>query len=152
MARATWLLTRARTQPVTDISRGARQILVGHADESDSSTQLADRAMKAYEQLASHLSRLLGDLGVEMLLARSVTIASAEFPWLRAMPQARPPRALVLRQAMEQQEAASIVDAFVAIMTTLVGLLKRLIGDGLVDRLLHEVWPTVFVDDVKDAP
>jgi hypothetical protein len=116
---------------------------------------VVERVMRAYGELARHLSRLLGDMGVQMLMDRSVLLASAQIPWLRQMPTGpnRPMRgAAALRVVMEQQESEAIIDAFVAILTTLVGLLNRLIGDELVNRLLHEVWPTIFEHESKDTP
>ena len=144
-----------RQHLVTEVGVGARQLLAGKPGEGDSPTQVAERATDACERLARHLSRLLGDLGVQMLFNRSVIIASAQFPWLHATAtSAQVPGALApaLRPVMEQQDSETIVDAFVAILTTLVGLLKRLIGDALVERVLHEVWPAVFVREVKDTP
>lgn len=90
-----------------------------------------------------------------MLFQRSIAIAAADFPWLDAVPaSAEQPVSAVsgLRDAMTQQEATSIAEAFVTVLSTLVGLLKRLIGDGLVERLLNELWPAIFVHEVKDIP
>ena len=86
-----------------------------------------------------------------MLMKRSITIASAQSPWLAAA--ATESDAMTsLRDVMQEQEPAAITDAFVAVLTTLVALLNRLIGEGLVDRLLNEVWPAVFVPAAKDTP
>jgi hypothetical protein len=82
-----------------------------------------------------------------MLFARSVGIASTRHPWLPVVPTLP-----TLRDAMEQQDPATIADAFTAILSNLIDLLKRLIGDGLVDRLLNELWPSVFVQEAKDIP
>ena len=53
---------------------------------------------------------------------------------------------------MEQQDPAASIEAFVAVLSTFVGLLERLVGEGLVERLLGEVWPTVFSYPAKDTP
>ena len=49
-----------------------------------------------------------------------------------------------LRSAMEPQDPDNVREAFVLLLVTFIGLLERLIGEGLVERLLHEVWPAVF--------
>jgi hypothetical protein len=142
-------------KPVTEIGNAARRLLAGEPGDGNSSKQVAERATQACERLAKHMSRLLGETGVQMLFARSVVIASVQLPWLRTAPSTttQPASATsALRDAMEQQEPESIADAFVAILSTLVGLLKRLIGDGLVDRLLNEVWPSVFAYEKEDIP
>jgi hypothetical protein len=138
------------------VSSGARRLLAGTPGESESSKQLAERAAAACEQFAQHLSRLLGATAVDLLVQRSVVLASATLPWLAPPSSRRPVGAVTttgaLRAAMEREDPAAISEAFATILSELVGLLGRLIGEGLVDRLLHEVWPTVFVAEVKDIP
>jgi hypothetical protein len=147
-------IPKARQYPVTDLGRAARTLLAGESGDGDSSQQVAERAMQACERLVSHVSRLLGELGGKMLFERSVVVASADHPWLRSTANTEQPASATeaLRAALEQQEPESIAQAFVAILAALIGLLKRLIGDGLVERLLNEVWPAVFVHEVKDTP
>jgi hypothetical protein len=138
---------------VSEIGQAARKLLAGRPGDGNSAEQIAQRACEACERLGAHLSRLLGEAGVQMLLQRSVSIASAQFPWLQTASGGQPgPPCSALRHAMEQQEPGSSTDAFAEVFSAFVGLLKRLIGDGLVDRLLNEVWPAVFVPAVKDIP
>lgn len=140
---------------MTEVGKAARRLLAGEPGDGHSSQQVAERAIQAYERLAAHLSRLLGETGVQMLFSRSIAIASARIPWLHAArSSAEPPASArsALRAVMQEQEPESIADAFVAILSALINLLQRLIGDGLVDRLLNEVWPTVFVPEAKDIP
>ena len=143
---------RLGKDPVTE--RAARRLLAGQPGDGNSSKHVAERAARACEQLAKHLSRLLGETGVHMLLERSIIAGAARYPWLRPAggdgKQAKNPCAS-LRQAMEPQEPGSISDAFVEVMSTFIGLLKRLIGDGLVERLLNEVWPAVFVPAARTS-
>lgn len=115
-----------------------------------SSAQLADGAAHAFERLAKHLARLLGETGVRMLLKRSTALATVTFPWLAAA--AASEGASSLRDAMVQQDPGSITEAFVAILAGFVGILERLIGEPLVRRLLDEVWPRVFTTTEKDTP
>lgn len=127
----------------------ATKLLDGRPGEENSSKELAGRASDAFEGFAQHLSRLLGRIGVEMLLDRSVALASVEIPWL---PKPGSGSRALLREVMERQEPAAITAAFVAILSALVGLLDRLVGAALVERLLHEVWPAVFMPAGKDTP
>jgi hypothetical protein len=139
----------------SELGQAARRLLVGKPGEGSSSKEIAARAAQACERLAQHLSRLLGRAGVQMLLERSIVLASAELAWLggaRSGVRGAEDATSALRDAMERQDPQAISDGFVAILSAFVGLLDRLIGKVLVERLLHEVWPTVFVPAVKDTP
>jgi hypothetical protein len=132
-----------------DFKQAAVRLLADLAP-AGSSAQLAEGAAQACEALAKHLSRLLGEAGVRMMLKRSTALATAQFPWLAAVTAQE--SASGLRDAMVQQDPASITEAFVAILAGFVGLLERLIGEPLVTRLLDEVWPGVFTKTEKDTP
>lgn len=130
--------------------QAARQLIADAPGDVSSAKQVAERATQACDHFSRHLTRLLGDTGVQLLLKRSISIASNQFAWLAALP-ASGSISSALRSAMEQLDPASIVDAFAAVMAAFVGLLERLIGEGLVERLLDEVWPNVFTDAAKDT-
>ena len=141
---------------MVQMATAARRLLAGKPGEGNSSKAIAERAAHACEQLAHHLSRLLGATAVDMVMQRSVVLAGVTRPWLAPPPSRRPVGGVsttqAVREAMERQEPAAITDAFAAILSEQVALLARLIGDELVERLLHEVWPSVFVPEVKDSP
>ena len=132
-----------------DFGQAARRLIAGQPD--DGSNQVAARASQECARFTNHLARVVGFTGAQLLLRRSVVLASRQVPWLAA---ALTPGDTVaaLREAMEQQDPESISEAFVAVLTTFVGLLERLIGEGLVARQLDDVWPTVFTHPVKDIP
>jgi hypothetical protein len=122
------------------MSRGlvdaVRQLLAARPGEGMSAKDVADRAARTSEKFAQHLARLLGGSGVDTLWRRSIVLASSEVPWVSSVG--------TLREAMEQQPPDIATDGFIAVFSTFVDLLERLIGEGLVDRLLVEVWPAIF--------
>jgi hypothetical protein len=130
-------------------------VLAGRPGDVYTTKRAAERAVEAYEHLARHLARLLGETAVAMLVKRSIALASTEVPWMHAavadLPALDGDGWLRLRGAMEHQEPEAINEAFVVLVSTLVGILNRLIGEGLVARLLAEVWPTVFAYAPKDS-
>ena len=131
-----------------DFGQTARRLVAG---EPGDSSNVAERAAQACERFTTHLARLLGQTGAQLLLRRSVVLASSQFPWLAAA--LTPDDTLsALRTAMEQQDPDSIAETFVAVLSGFVGLLERLIGEGLVARQLDDVWPTVFTHPAKDLP
>jgi hypothetical protein len=122
---------------------------------ADSATRVAADAVQACEQLSKHLARIVGEIGVRTLLARSAALTSGRFPWLAsAIPRtasAGSPWA-ALRVAMESQDPQTAREAFVDLLATFIELLGRLIGDALVARLLHELWPELFPSPAKGPP
>ena len=133
-----------------DLAEAARQLL---ASEGTPGAPMADRVARASERLTVHLARLVGLTGIKTLFHRSLMLASAKFPWLvdaeggKSGPGEDPFEAL--RERLVPQDPDAAVDAFVLVLSTFVELLGRLIGENLVWRLLHEVWPTVFSDAKK---
>lgn len=139
------------TNAVTsDVAATARKLVA-----TDLATSVAAGTVQACEQLSRHLARIVGEMGVRTLLARSATLTSARFPWLAsAIPRtaaASSPWA-ALGAAMESQDPQTASDAFVDLLATFIDLLGRLIGDALVARLLHELWPEVFPSPDKGPP
>lgn len=130
--------------------QAVRQLLADGSGDVSSAKHVAERSAQACEQFARHLTRLIGDTGAQLLLKRSIVVSSKQFPSLAAV-SASDSASSALRSAMEQLDPESIADAFVAVMSTFVGVLERLIGEGLVERLLGEVWPSVFTDEAKDT-
>lgn len=135
----------------SEFARAARSLVAGAPGATETSAQIAERAFQAGERLLTHLSRLLGESGVRLLLKRAIVLASVNFPWLAAASTSENMSA-ALRDALALQDPESITEAFVEILVGFVGLLERLIGEPLVGRLLEEVWPTVFTHAAKDTP
>ena len=138
-----------------ELAEAVRKLLAGGSREGGSSKELAERAIRACEQLAGHLSRLLGNNGIRTLFDRCLIKASAQFPWLanaKSMPGGPGEDAWsALRTALEHQDPDTACEAFVLLLVTFIGLLERLIGEGLVERLLHEVWPAVFLTQERET-
>ena len=128
---------------MSDLGDAARRLLAAQPGEGTSAKDVADRAARALERFSRHLGRLVGETGVETLWKRSIALASTRVPWLSGG---------TLREVMAQQAVDVATEGFVAAFSTFVGLLNRLIGEGLVDRLLAEVWPTIFSQPVKETP
>lgn len=102
-------------------------------------------AVRACEELAAHLSLVVGPAGVRALFDRSVVLSGNQYPCLVAVPT-RSPEApwSALRGCFESQAPEVALDVSVALISTFIGLLGRFIGEALVERLLHELWPDAF--------
>ena len=111
--------------------------------------EVASRAVRLCEQLVRHLSQLVGGTGIRTLLDRSVRLASASYPWLGSASTGSDGPAAALHICLVSQPADVATEGFVLVLSTLVGLLVKLIGEGLVTRVLHELWSTMFPEEVR---
>jgi hypothetical protein len=139
---------------VTPEFSAAAMCLVRDEYEHASPPQVGESVARACEQLSRHLGQLVGETGVRALFVRSVAISSATYPWLaNTIPRTASAESTwaSLRTTLENQDPQTSREAFVALLSTFVGLLERLIGEGLVTRLLNEIWPEVFPRAVKEA-
>lgn len=132
-----------------DLAAAAKLLVAG-----DSPVHVAASAVRACQQLTYHLTRIIGEGGSRTLLARSVLLTSARIPWLtNTIPPTAPADELwtSLRGVLELQDPDTARDAFAELVSTFVELLGRLIGEGLVARLLPEVWPEIFSSAEKET-
>jgi hypothetical protein len=103
------------------------------------------RAFPVIETLAPHLATLVGRGGVRAVLARALTLASAEVPSLQAAKvgadgELEDPDSL--RGGLGDDE---FFEGRVVLLAQLLGLLVAFIGPGLASTLLREIWPQISV-------
>ena len=100
------------------------------------------------EKLRPPLATLMGDTGFRSLLSRSLALANAEVPWLRAV-QVKADGSL---DGLDELEAQVGQDEFlegrVVLVAVLLGLLAAFIGEKLTLQLVHEVWPKLSLSDL----
>jgi len=140
------------TRPTTlaSIQAVAHDLLAAAGDDAPPSI-VAGLAAQRFEELARYLGQLIGEVGVRALFARSIASARSAYPWFAAVPPTDAPW-VSLREAMERQKPRAIRDAFGGLLSVFSELLARLIGEGLVRRLLNDVWPEVFSQVPKESP
>ena len=109
------------------------------------SAALALGARHCCERLIERFGGLVGEVGIRMLLGRSLSLTRASHPWIAEWDPSRSPLDWApLVASFEQQEANVAQAGFANLFANLVGVLRRLIGDGLVFRVLHDAWPAHF--------
>ena len=96
-------------------------------------------AVRVFETLRVHLTRLAGADGFTSLLRRALTLAKAEVPALGNVKLA-PDGHL---QGIEELAP----EAAIALAAHLVGLLETFIGKPLTVRLVREAWPEISLDE-----
>ena len=145
------MLPPKRTSDTTILeSVRANDLLAGVGNDA-SPAMVAGAVVQRFEELARYLVQLVGDLGVRALFARSVADTRTAYPWLTVPPTDSDPPWVALRGVLERQDPRMIRNAFVALLAEFLELFARLIGEGLVRRLLHDVWPEVFPQVAKET-
>lgn len=138
-----------------ELAEGARKLLTPQPGEGETAQGVAERAGRICHRLTQHLARLIGEAGVNALIRRSMVLASnghhRGLPFQRGM-KCGTRLELGAVAEWDRQPRKLAAEGFVGVFTTLVRLLKRLIGEGLVDHLLAEVWPAIFPLAVEETP
>jgi hypothetical protein len=122
----------------------AQRIFAAEVGDPSSAEQVAAGATRICEKLTRYLAGIVGQSGIRTLLDRSLTLTRKAFPWLPgvgARSEASP--WATLHACLAEQDAAQAGAAFTTFLASFMALFGRLIGDALVARLLHEIWPEV---------
>lgn len=101
------------------------------------------------EKLRPTLSTLMGNAGFQTLLARALTLATAEVPWLRVVKVNASGALEGWEELHAQLGPAKFLEGRVVVMAQLLGLLVAFIGEKLTVRLVMEVWPKLSLSDVN---
>lgn len=130
----------------------ARSLLT-RAGGIESAERVADSADLVCGLLMTHLARLVGVGGAQALVRRSLSLTRAEHPWLvqERVPGDDEQPWPGLRGALAGQPVDVAIGAFSAWYSNLIDLLERFIGDVLVARMLHEIWPDVVPPPAKES-
>ena len=125
----------------------ALTVLAQHS-EPEGTEGLAAAARRAYDELAHASTPLIGQIGVDALIARALHLAQREHPWLSEAPESDPanePFAQMIANA-SRQDPAMATEGTAAVFATFAGLLVTFIGEALTTSLLRKAWPDAFLD------
>ena len=134
--------------PISEVSatnsllRAARALFDQEAGGATTSAAVAAGAGRCLHSLEQHLARIVGEAGIQALVARTLSLTRTAYPGLPAASGAPVGAAGANLQALlESQPLETALEVSVHVIVTLVGLVARFIGEGLTLRLLHELWP-----------
>ncbi len=129
-----------RTTPA--LRTAAKRLLeLETATRSASNLSATARLNERFRQI---LSTLLGVAGFHALLGRVVTLAKAEASELSAV-QIHADGSL---EGIIVHDKRRFSDGEVVLVAHLLGLLVTFVGEGLMLRLVHDVWPKAVLDDL----
>ena len=133
-----------RVAAVTEL---ARRLLTDEAGDDQDPPALAAAAERAFEKLRVHLSKRIGQEGFRTLLARSLVLATAQYPALTAVQIGADARLEGLPGDKAGEISLEDPDAVIALLSHLLLLLITFIGDDLTLRIIHTLWPHFPSDD-----
>ena len=129
----------------------AHQILARDLAGVKTPIATAAAAERAVQRLANNLVRWVGPEGSQALFTRALVLAQAQNRALKVVPP--PARSALFLDALassaEPHDADLVTDGVMLILTTLVELLTRLIGDDLAAKLVAETSPGPLTDGVR---
>ena len=105
-------------------------------------------AFLVVEKLRPDLANLLGSAGFRALLSRSLALANAEVPWLRAVHVKSGGSLEGLDELEAQVGPDEFLEGRVVLLAQLLGLMVVFIGESLTLRLVRDVWPRLSLNDL----
>jgi hypothetical protein len=121
-------------------------VITRRAGSGADPTAVAAAARRAYDDLAVVLGPLIGQAGVDALVARAWHLAQRKYP---AGPTGEELAAEPFGQVslwLERQAPPFATAAAAAMFATFAVLLATLIGEPLTTRFLRKAWPDDFFD------
>jgi hypothetical protein len=123
----------------------ARRLIALEA-AGDPSIGLVAEAVRACAKLRAPLVKLAGVAGFRSVMARAMSLARAEVPWLDSVQVGADGSLEGFDPAGRQQGAASGGEAGVVVVAQLLGLLATFIGEPLTRQLVRDAWPDAAMD------
>ena len=121
----------------------ASRIVAFDKKENESSENKMPGGCLASEKLRPHLATLMGSIGFNALLTRSLTLAKADVSWLSAV-HVRADGTFEGFEGLERRvDPVEFFEGCVILLAHLLGLLIAFIGEDLTFRLVREGWPTL---------
>lgn len=132
------------------VSAATKQYLVlwllrQEANDSEEPEALLTAAERCLQKLCTRLAKLMTAAGCQSLMARAIQLATAEAPFLQGVRAGMIPGACLegVHEGVQGLDSEQKQAGLVGVLTQLIGLLERLIGEDVTRRLVRDVWPDV---------
>jgi hypothetical protein len=136
------------TLVIPQMRRFAAGLIAYEASKSKSSPAALPVAFHVCEKLRPHLVTLMGNEGFRAVLARALTLANAEVPWLRGVQVKMDGSLEGLDQLKPKLDVDQLAEGRVILLSQLLGLLMAFVGEKLTLHLVEDVWPEAPLDDL----
>lgn len=134
-----------------DIARRVMRAQAGHAPESAKAA--ADALQRSCGALYRILETAMGAAGLHALIARAIQITAREYPWLASVTPGTAADCSLsgLSEAAGERHLQEVIDAYAALLATLIWLLITLIGEDLTLRFVRHAWPKVSFNTLSES-
>jgi hypothetical protein len=119
----------------------AERLVAYEARDNKSSEAQTPAACLVIDKLRPQLTTLMGNIGFRALLSRTLALANADFPWLRAVHVKAEGSLEGFDELGAQVDPDEISEGCAVLLAQMLGLLVAFIGEDLTLRLVREVWP-----------
>jgi hypothetical protein len=126
----------------------AERLIAYEARANKSSKTKTPAACLVIDRLRPQLATLMGNIGFRALLSRTLALANAEFPWLRAVHVKAEGSLEGFEELGAQVPPDEIVEGCVVLLAQMLGLLVAFIGEDLTLRLVRDVWPKLSLNSL----
>jgi hypothetical protein len=99
------------------------------------------------DKLRPLLATFLGRTGYQALILRAMIMASEEVPWLCNVEITANGSLEKFNQLAANHESAEVIDGSEVLLACMISLLEAFIGEALMLRLLHDLWPDLPRDN-----
>lgn len=114
---------------------------------------VVDVSIRLWEQLATELSQIIGERGVESMYARSLHQNQKQFSWLTPHPPQMFEAAMsALRSSLLSQTDTLVCTASTAMLMHFIDTLILLIGELLTNSILLKAWGDAVVNNAGTEP
>ena len=126
----------------------AAHLIAYETSQNKSFETKSPAAFLVVEKLRPDLANLMGSAGFSALLSRSLALANAEVPWLRAVHVKSAGSLEGLDGLKAQVGPDEFLEGRVVLLAQLLGLMVVFIGESLTLRLVRDVWPRLSLNDL----
>ena len=126
----------------------ARRLLDHERGGRDTPVELVPAMEGAFRRLYEHMHNLIGQAGIQALLARAAHLTRTEARWIESITiHVEPILTLTgLAERVESEGAAEVFEGLELLLANIIGLLCTFIGDSLTMLLIRRIWPEVALE------
>lgn len=124
--------------------------LVPDRREHSDPEAVAKRALWLLEQLAAHLTPLIGETGFQTLYSRSIHLTLPHCPGFTVDKNANSTDALFkrLKQDFDALERSIVEQCSLALLCRFIDLVASMIGDAVLEQILQSAWSPSSVQPI----
>ena len=108
--------------------------------------QTIEPKFRAIEQLCGRIASVNGNTGLQTLLSRALVATRSDFPWIRSASASGHGTLEGLDRVQPVPDPEEAMRCELAILGSLIELLRSFLGDGITLQLLRSLWPLASLD------